>query len=48
MFLFPDVLKSIKINVFILHHQNILVKENIYLPNDCKRVKREAVMLRNA
>ena len=29
---FPEVLESIKINVFKLKHKNILVKENIFLP----------------
>ena len=38
-----NVLKSIKINVFILEHKNILVKENIYLPDDRKNVKLEVV-----
>ena len=38
-----NVLKSIKINVFILEHKNILLKENIYLPDDRKNVKLEVV-----
>ena len=29
---FPEVLESIKINVFKLEHKNILVKENSFLP----------------
>ena len=39
--IFPDVLKSIKINVFIFQHKSILVKENIYLPDDRESVKLE-------
>ena len=41
--LFSDVLESIKINV-IFQHKNILVKENISLPDDRKSVKLEVVL----
>ena len=36
-----DVLESIKINIFIFQHKKILVKKNIYLPEN-----RESVRLR--
>ena len=41
--LFSDVLESIKINV-IFQYKNILVKENISLPDDRKSVKLEVVL----
>ena len=43
IFKFPDVLESIKMSVFIFQHKNILVKENIYLADDRKRMKLEVV-----
>ena len=38
-FIFPDVLKSIKINVLIFQQKHILIKGNIYLPDDRESVK---------
>ena len=39
--MFLDVLEQIKIHVFVLKHENILVKENNDLPDDRKSVKLE-------
>ena len=43
LFIMPDVLESIKKKVFIFQHENILMKENIYLLDDRKSVKLELV-----